>query len=398
MGHGLDEVVGWTFNPETSTVTITFECMSDGEITVKTVAITEANYTTTVYEGYVHVEYNFESTVAAENGTSYPFHVCGDDVDIEALPDGEDDDYYSYSVASHSTCEAEGEDVYTYGRGKGDIVRVTTPKDHDWKKKEYDMDGMTFTYYECQTCQKIVLNEGDEDEYDDVDVLAGDIAAKESYEETKREALAALDDAMTEILENLAESFEEGSDEYETIKEVVEAVFSEYKDFTEGTEYESQTDGGSDDYLDGFIGDIEGIIDEAVLNATQTSTEMSTDYILDVLYQEIIESGKYEGSALDALDAVFEELKRDLERITVESVDEIVGLYDSFIERAEAALDAVIPSTAFVHDGRLRGCGIRFKLGRTFLIRGLRDNCGRRVQSHSRHGLVRVCRGWRLFR
>ncbi|MCD8205866.1 MAG: hypothetical protein LUD29_04570 [Clostridia bacterium] len=335
-GHGYDEVLDWQFNANTSSITITFGCMC-GETVKKTVPVSESDYTAYVEGDEVIVEYDIISTVTAENGTTYSYHVYGS-VSLEMYTEGEDDENYTYTVSVQADCVQEGEAVYTYGQGKGVVVKVTTPKDHNYiYVGTVKIGNEEYEYYVCSGCGKYVLEIGDAMyEYENEENLKADAEAQDTFESTKESTLAELDEQIDSLLADLAESLGENSDAYKAAVAAVEEVYDEYRSLIENAGYDAATG----------IDELKSIL----IDATQSSYEASSGQIIDSLYQELLESGKYEGTALDSLNDIFDELASDLGKITVDSIESIKEIYDAFLERAETALEGVTPSTAFTSE------------------------------------------------
>ncbi|MCD8201770.1 MAG: hypothetical protein LUD47_06890, partial [Clostridia bacterium] len=240
----------------------------------------------------------------------------------------------------HATCETEGEEVYTYGNGKGVVVRVTTPKDHDWVSSTYtDGNGNELPCYKCGTCDRVVLSEGEENEYDSESALASDIETQEKFDDAKSGILGDLREEIDKL------SFGKDSDAYKAVEETVEEVYEEYESLMESTDYEAKT--GDDDDRETYLAELESVLNETLVDATQTSYEVSTEYMVDALYQELLESGKYDEAVISSLDDIFYELVSDLGKITVDGVDGMKDIYDAFYDRAQAALNGVSATTAF---------------------------------------------------
>ncbi|MCD8205396.1 MAG: hypothetical protein LUD29_02125 [Clostridia bacterium] len=333
--HGYDTLAGAEFDAASGALTLTFECLC-GKKSVRVIYLTENDYVTAVGEdGVVTVRYDVAGSMEASNGSVYAYSASGE-LTLPAFTEGESGNGYLYAVVTLPGCEETGLDTYTYGDGKGVVVRVVTPVSHVVGEAQ-TIDGVT--YYYCSRCGKYVTDAHSDAQYNDPRELVSDVGYQNSYNEKKDEALAELEDKKDEIIAGI----DEDTPGYDDIIKIVEKVFDELYDEISGMDYEAQTESGTgrDLYVAALEEALEEALSGAMVEVEKTAREEVSRNVLQDTYNQLYDSGKYSDEALDELKGELDAAMADLEVITVTSEDDIAEIYDAYLERVLAALYAI---------------------------------------------------------
>ncbi|MCD8201054.1 MAG: hypothetical protein LUD47_03195, partial [Clostridia bacterium] len=355
-GHGYDIFTGWTFNAESSTITLYYECLC-GETSVRNIVISEDDYTTEVTEdGTVTVSCSVSGIVVAPNGSSYEYSVAGTFELDYAISEGESANGYVYAVREVADCYGTGLDTYTYGDGRGIVVKVVTPVTHRGLTDIVGEDGNT--YHLCEICESFVTDANSDAGYAELGDLVEDVGLQNTYNDEKQAALDELESWKDEIINGI----DPETPGYDNVIAKIEEIFEELKEEISGMDYEAQTeapegaeDGWRSEYAGALTEALEDALSDAMLEVEKTANQEVSRNILEDVYNDLYDSGKYSDEALDELKGEFDAAMADLEEITVTSEDDLAALYDEYLQRVLAALYAIKIDVALTTDDSAYG-------------------------------------------